>query len=360
MPVTGDGLISKALVAVLSADGAKGVWLDEFKGKTGAEGVDGKALVKHLALLRGLLRAQPALRFKSLQIRKCLRQAKQEHADVTVNPTKWPDEQWSRLVSVQITILLYHFRRCVNSKKALQTVLGSLTGVQQAQLKELVEEAQAAAGARPSPSASGKSNKRTCEAGAGEMDVQAADVGGTAAAGPDEVEKQAAQASLHPVPPGRGALNKLVQKKPAGSQTSCPTCQTPSFDLCKLIVAGKQSYITRFDPGTGKWPLLVCCGWENHRDVMERLWTIVCTKPNLTKEWVLSKKASMNTFKKAAKAPSAAPTAGAAASAGSSMMEWMDNAYADFDGQEDDPSQRTRGDSEDDATLPAWWEALAS
>lgn len=354
VPVTEDGLISKALVAALSAEGAKGLWLEDFKAKTGSEGVDGKGLLKHVALLRGLLRAQPALRFKSLQVRKCLMKAKHDNADVTVNPTKLSDGQWSRLVAAQISTLLYHLRRCVNSNKALQTAMGSCTGLQQAQLKELVEDAKAAAGARPSSSGTGMSNKRICEAGGGEMDVQAA------AAGPDEVEKQAAEASLHPLPSGRGALKKMVAKKPAGKQTSCPTCKTPSFDVCKVIFADKQSYITRFDPATGKWPLLVSCGWENHKDVIERLWTIVCTKPKLTKESLLSKKATMKTFKKPAKAPSAAPTAGTAASAGSSMLEWMEHEYSAFDGEHDDPSQRTCGGSDDEDNLPAWWDELAS
>ena len=83
--------------------------------------------------------------------------------------------------------------------------------------------------------------------------------------------------SKNPLDPARGSLKKLVivMKRPAAT---CPVATPKSFGEVKLHKYTYESYITKLDPKTCKWTLLVECTRENNEKVMDDIWAKIVQK----------------------------------------------------------------------------------
>ena len=372
VPPTSDEALRGAFQAALDGqNGNVGIWLDSYKVKKSSEAVDPHCILQHKVLLGSMLAAQPSARFKSVHLRTCLLEVKMMNPKKVVNPTKLPDVQWARLLASQVLTLLYHVRRTMTSKKTMDQALKHLAPSEVTQFKELFEKLHA-----PDQKKHPTSTKKDQQAKARQkspspsldsdgipkglddlLDSPDPEAGGSAGCGIDAIVLQAHEASEQALPPGRGALKKMILKKPSG-HGAAPTCVTPSFGLCKLVLATQQSYILAHHAGDNKWGLLVACAWSNHKDVMQKLWSEVCKKKNLTKGGVVAMKFAMKTFKKPAAMTSSSSSA-------SSMLAWMDQEFSlqastvdQEDLGKDDPSQQT--EEEDSFPAPPWWEELAS
>lgn len=181
-----------------------------------------------------------------------------------------------------------------------------------------------------------------------------------------EAEASSNEAAL---PASRGALKKMVMKKPAGK---APTTQC-SMGLIKLILARDQTYIVRWNPDSNKWPLVVGVNWHNHTDIGWKLWTLA-QKKGMTKERLQKLKANMKTpDMKCLRRPSKRQKIGEpnnddapleideqalAQQALAIPQDGDDDDDQDMNSLADDDDETAKYD-DDDVETPAWWNELA-
>ena len=171
------------------------------------------------------------------------------------------------------------------------------------------------------------------------------------ASGP--IQLAALNAAENVLPAGRGALNKVVLKRPARSR--CPVAQSKGLGAIKMIRATMKAYSLRYGPSTTKWPLVVEALGEGHAQAIESLF-----------EWAQTHKCSKQILvnRRNEMMRAIAKKKPAAAAAGSSLDtddlpddQILDNALMSL-GMLDDDSLDDSAASACSESPPTWWEEL--
>ena len=100
---------------------------------------------------------------------------------------------------------------------------------------------------------------------------------------------QARDASQKVLPAGRGEINHMVQKRPAGNLAPIETIH--GLGQVKMLLCSFKSYLTHYNSTTSKWPLLVESTTPNHQDVIRHLFLWAQHQKNLDKSKVVAHRA---------------------------------------------------------------------
>ena len=86
-----------------------------FTGKTGSEAVSFRDVLKMKTLILGLMRAQPAGRFKPVQLRKVLGMVQHDNPGQRINPTKLLSKTWCKVTASEVMTMMYQWRGVMRS-----------------------------------------------------------------------------------------------------------------------------------------------------------------------------------------------------------------------------------------------------
>ncbi len=236
-------------------------------------------------LLVALHDVQKELRFKPNQLREALETAMRGVPQMTDDHL--PLALHANRISRRIMVLLYHVRRSFQLDRHAAPPRGTSADSWSRFHQLLVVLGGSGAPRRPAPIVPPKARKlrqhdsvasATSSFGPSQDDDEIDDMGtwiSTATAPSPDIREQAVVASLNVLPAQRGALKKLVIKRPA--RNIAPKANTKSFGMVKILCCTHKSYLCMEDKASGKWPLVVECSRGGHAKIISQIFEFMKT-----------------------------------------------------------------------------------